>query len=351
MKFGILFRPQDPPDAANIVERWQEILAAAKVAEQAGFDGLFVPEHHMMPDGYPPSPWAALGALAAITERVEIGTTIHLLPFEHPIHVAEHAAMVDVISGGRLRLGCGLGNFPTEFELYGIDPATQVSRFEECIEVVQRAWAGEELDFHGRHFDIKGRITPRPVGAELWLGAMSEPGVRRAARFGCPWPTDPLHNIDVMKHWAEVYRSAGEEYGTSHKLGVNLLRDGWVADSLADVERTWWPHVRADHWFYFKEVPRWVADREPFLQDVTEEDDFKFDRHRIDRLIVGSPDDCIASIRAFREAIDPDYLILTFRMAAGPDHQRELECIRRFGSEVIPAFRTQDQPLLSRTDP
>jgi alkanesulfonate monooxygenase SsuD/methylene tetrahydromethanopterin reductase-like flavin-dependent oxidoreductase (luciferase family) len=112
MKFGILFRPQDPPQAANIVGRWQEILAAARVAEEVGFDGLFVPEHHMMPDGYLPSPWAALGALAAITEHVEIGTTIHLLPFEHPIHVAEHGAMVDVISNGRLRLGCGLGNFP-----------------------------------------------------------------------------------------------------------------------------------------------------------------------------------------------------------------------------------------------
>lgn len=339
MKFGILFRPQDPPEAAGIVGRWQEILAAARVAEDAGFDGLFVPEHHMMPDGYLPSPWAALGALAAITERVEIGTTIHLLPFEHPIHVAEHAAMVDVLSNGRLRLGCGLGNFPAEFELYGLDPKTQVSRFEEAIDLVQRAWAGEDLDHNGKHFTVKGKITPGVVGAQLWLGAMSEAGVRRAARFGCPWPTDPLHNINVMREWAAAYRAAGVEYGTSDKLGVCLLRDGWVADSLEEVERVWWPHVRADHWFYFEQVPRWVADREPLLEGVTGEDDFTFGRHRIDRLIVGTPDDCIASIRTFQEAIDPDYLILTLRMASGPDHQRELDCIRRFGRDVLPAFR------------
>ncbi|MQA95151.1 MAG: LLM class flavin-dependent oxidoreductase [Streptosporangiales bacterium] len=104
MKFGILFRPQDPPRAAGIVGRWREILAAAKVAEDAGFDGLFLPEHHMMPDGYLPSPWAALGALAAVTERVEIGTTIHLLPFEHPVHVGLHRLHPHLPGGHRPRL-------------------------------------------------------------------------------------------------------------------------------------------------------------------------------------------------------------------------------------------------------
>ncbi len=339
MKFGLLLRPQDPPDAAGIAQRWQELLTAAQAAERAGFDGLFLPEHHMMPDGYLPSPWAALGAMAALTERIELGTTVSLLPLEHPVHFAEHAAMADILAGGRLRIGVGLGNFPQEFELFGIDAKTQLSRFEESIEIVQRAWAGEEIDFHGKHFDITGKITPLPIDIELWLGAMSEPGVRRAARFGARWPTDPLHNIDVMKYWADLYRQAGAEFGTGDRLGVCLLRDGWVADSLEEVERTWWPCIRSEHWFYFEQVPRWVAEREPFLEGISSEQDFQFDRHRIDRLIVGAPQDCIASIRSFREALDPDYLIMSFRVAAGPSLERELECIRRFGADVIPAFR------------
>ncbi len=136
---------------------------------------------------------------------------------------------------------------------------------------------------------------PRPIGAELWIGAMSDAGVKRAARFGCPWPTDPLHNIDVMKHWAGVYRATGEEHGTSQKLRVNLLRDGWVADSMEEVERVWWPAIRAEHWFYFENIPRWVAEFEPFLADVKSEDDFKFENHLKDRLIVGTPEDCIAA--------------------------------------------------------
>ncbi len=340
MKFGLLFRVQDPPNAEHIGERWQQALEVAKVAEESGFDGLFLPEHHMMDDGYLPSPWPVLGALAAVTKRVDLGTTIHLLPFEHPIHVAEHGAMVDILSDGRLRLGCGLGNFPQEFELYGLNPKTQVSRFEECIDIVQRAWAGEDIEFNGKHFNIKGRLRPLPVSPELWLGGMSEPGVRRAARFGCPWPTDPLHNLDVMKYWADIYRAAGDEFGTSEKLRVNLLRDGWVGDSLEEVEQVWWPCIRAEHWFYFKQVPRWVADREPFLKGIEREEDFKFDKHRIDRLVVGSPEDCIDTIRKFQQTIEMDYLITSFRVAEGPRFEEELKCIRRFGKEVIPAFKT-----------
>jgi alkanesulfonate monooxygenase SsuD/methylene tetrahydromethanopterin reductase-like flavin-dependent oxidoreductase (luciferase family) len=339
MKFGLLFRPQDPPNAEHIGQRWQETLAAAEVAEEAGFDGVFVPEHHMMPDGYLPAPLVACGALAARTRRVDVGTTVFLLPYYNPVQVAEQAAMVDVISGGRMRLGCGLGALPDEFALYGLDNRTQISRFEEAIGLVRQAWSGAELNHHGKHFTATGRITPTPQNAQLWLGAMSDGGVRRAARFGVPWVTDPLHNVNVMAEWAALYRQAGAEYGTQDGQQLMLLRDGWVGDSLAEVERVWWPCIRAEHWFYFKQIPRWVADREPFLADVREESDFQFGKHRIDRLVAGTPDDCIDAIKKFSEAINMDYLIMSFRMAAGPDHEEELRCIRRFGRDVIPAFR------------
>jgi alkanesulfonate monooxygenase SsuD/methylene tetrahydromethanopterin reductase-like flavin-dependent oxidoreductase (luciferase family) len=333
--------PQDPPDAKNIVRRWEEILEAAKVAEDAGFDGVFVPEHHMMPDCYLPSPLVACAALAARTERVEIGTTVFLLPFYHPIQVAEAAAMVDIISNGRMRLGCGLGNFDPEFELFGMSKKTQVSRMEESLSLIQKAWAGEEIDHDGKHFKVKGKISPLPVAAQLWLGAMSEPGVKRAARFGLPWATDPLHNLDVIAEWADLYRAAGREHGTTEKLRINVQRDAWVADDLEQVERDWWPHARRDHWFYFREVPRWVADREPFLAGIKSEEDFDFDRHRRDRMIVGSPDDCVESLRRFDVRLDMDFVFMRFRVASGPSFEQELECIRRFGRDVIPRLRPE----------
>jgi len=339
VKFGLLHRPQDPPNAEHIVRRWQEILGASELAEEVGFDGIFVPEHHMMPDGYNPAPLVACAAIAARTTRVDVGTTVMLLPFYNPVQVAEQAAMVDVISQGRMILGCGIGNFEPEFALYGLEKKGQGKRFEEGLDLVQRAWAGEEIDHEGLFYKAKGKISPLPPNPRMWIGAMSEVGVRRAARFGCAWPTDPLHNVHVMKEWAGLYRAAGDEYGTSPKLSIALLRDGWVADDLDAVERDWWPHIRHEHWFYFSQIPRWVLDREPLLKGVEEEEDFHFENHRQDRLIAGSPQDCIDQIRMFEEAVGNEYLIMSFRVANGPSHEKELECIERFGREVIAPYR------------
>jgi alkanesulfonate monooxygenase SsuD/methylene tetrahydromethanopterin reductase-like flavin-dependent oxidoreductase (luciferase family) len=339
MKFGLLFRPQDPPDGRNISRRWEETLRAGELAEQVGFDGLFLPEHHMMADGYPPAPLVGLGALAARTQRIRLGTTVLLLPFYNPVQVAEHAAMVDVIGGGeRIIVGVGLGNFEPEFELFGRTKKHQVSLFEESIGLLQRLLAGEEVDHEGRHFRVKGKITPRPRDPQLWLGAMSDPGLRRAARFGLTWVTDPLHNRQVMKEWADTYRAAGAEHGTSERLSIALLRDGWVGDDLDQVERDWWPSVRGEHWFYFSQVPRFVLDREPLLQGVTQEDDFTFENHLVDRLVVGSPEQCVESIRRFEEDVRNEWLVMSFRMSAGPSHEKELECIERFGRQVISAY-------------
>lgn len=338
MRFGIQFRPQDPPEAAKLTERWQQLLQAAQVAEEVGFDGVFVPEHHMMQDGYPPSVWGPLGALAAVTKHVEIGTAMHLPVLDHPVHVAEHAAMVDVISNGRLRLGIGMGNHGPEFELYGLDPKTQRSRFEECIELIQRAWTGEPIDHEGKHFAVKGSVLPTPVGAELWMGAMSVPGVRRAARYRMPYVTDGLHSYEVIKHWTDQYWAAGDEFGTTEALRPILVREAWVADSLADVERDWWPHVRKDHWMYVQ-MDRYLLEREPVVQGFASESDMCFEAYSADRLFVGSPEQVIASIERFAEMMRTDYTILALRMASGPSFEQELECIRRIGREVIPAFR------------
>jgi len=232
--------------------------------------------------------------------RIAAGTKSNIIPDDAVIDLNLRAydetirtLLIDAVT--RVVKGeCAASGSPKEpeFELYGLDKSTQVSRFEESIELVLKAWSGEDIDHDGKHFQVKGtKITPSPVSPELWLGAMSEPGVRRAAKFGLTWCTDPLHNLDVMKHWAGQYRDFGKEFGTEGKQNVVLLRDGWVGDDLDEVERVWWPAIRSEHWFYFSQVPRWVADREPFLQGIEKEEDFLFDNHRKDRLIVGSPQD------------------------------------------------------------
>lgn len=339
MKFGLMLRPQDPPHGESIGRRWQECLTAAEVADQAGFDGVFVPEHHMRPDGHSSASLVACAALAARTQRIDIGTACLLLPYYHPIQVAEQAALVDVISGGRLRMGCALGAVPDELDLFGLEQSTQVSRFEESIDLIQRAWAGEHIDHDGDNFRVRGHIAPLPPAAQIWLGATSAKGAKRPGRLGLPWLADSLHSMTVLENWAASYRESAEAHGNAEKTEIVLMRDGWVGDSLDEVEQLWWPTIGDWYWSYFSNAPQRVLDHEPSLEGVTEAREFTFDGHRADRLVVGDPEQCIETIRGFRERLDFDYLIMSLRMPAGPSHADELRCIRRFGADVISAFR------------
>src|SRR5689334_16066657 len=192
--------PADPPAGAAIARRWHEILEAALVAEQAGFHGIFLPEHHFMPSGFCSSPLTALTAIAARTRTLHLGTSVLLLPCYHPLKLAEDAAHLDLFSDGRLILGLGMGAAQHESATFGVSREHLVSRYEESFEVLRRAWTHDEFSFTGRHFQFSGvRVTPRPLQQPhppLWMGGMSAPGARRAARFGLPWMTSLMPTLD-----------------------------------------------------------------------------------------------------------------------------------------------------------
>jgi alkanesulfonate monooxygenase SsuD/methylene tetrahydromethanopterin reductase-like flavin-dependent oxidoreductase (luciferase family) len=95
MKFGVLFMPADPPAGANIGERWREVLEAGEVAEEYGFDGFFLPEHHFQASSFNSSPLVALAVLAGRTKRLRVGTSVLLLPCYHPLKLAEDTAQLD----------------------------------------------------------------------------------------------------------------------------------------------------------------------------------------------------------------------------------------------------------------
>ncbi len=108
--------------------------------ERLGFTDVWLSEHHFVDDGYLPSPLVVAAAIAARTTSMGIGTNVLLLPMHHPLRVAEDAAVVDLVSGGRFTLGVGQGYVQHEFEALGFNRKNRPSLFEEGVEVVRRAW-------------------------------------------------------------------------------------------------------------------------------------------------------------------------------------------------------------------
>jgi alkanesulfonate monooxygenase SsuD/methylene tetrahydromethanopterin reductase-like flavin-dependent oxidoreductase (luciferase family) len=156
-------------------EHYARLVAIAAEADELGADCIWLTEHHGFDDGYLTQPLVLAAAIAARTRRTRIGTAVTLAPIRHPRHLAEEAVVVDLLSDGRLELGIGAGYVSSEFEMFGVDPAT---RFADLDAVYTKL---REL-FDDPGFSPAPAQTPLPV----WLGYQQPVGARKAGRFGAP---------------------------------------------------------------------------------------------------------------------------------------------------------------------
>ena len=231
MKIGYMLDFRNPPfSKLDFSTFYGEMFRQVDFVEQAGFDSIWLTEHHFTDDGYLPALMPAAAAIAARTTRVTIGTYVLLAPFHHPLKLAEDAAFVDVVSGGRLRLGIGLGYRAEEFEGFGVPRAQRLGRTLETIEILKRAWTGERFSFDGKYFKFRDvRVLPRPVSQphpELLWGAGAAKSIRRAAAldlgFAC---VGGRREIGI---YLEALKAAGKD--ASHYSIVNS-RVVYLADS------------------------------------------------------------------------------------------------------------------------
>lgn len=154
-------------------------------AEAAGFDSVWLTEHHFCDDGYTPSPLVLAGAIGARTRRMRIGTNLMLLPLHDPVRLAEDGATLSLTTGGRFDLGLGSGYRQLEFDQFQRKLSHRPSLVEEGVEIIRRAWSGERVEFRGKRFTVRNlRITPTPVHTpDILLGGMQVRPIERAARI------------------------------------------------------------------------------------------------------------------------------------------------------------------------
>jgi probable F420-dependent oxidoreductase len=208
------------------------IAPFAREAERLGFESLVLPEHVVMAVDYTsrypysksgrvplpadcviPDPLDTLAYVAGVTTTLGLATGLLVLPMHHPLVLAKRAATVDRLSGGRLRLGVGLGWMREEIESAGVDFASRGRRADEAIDAMRALWNADALrgaHFEGDHFSFSGvQSFPRPVrsdGVPIEVGGTSPAAIRRAARRGNGWLSlglrgnalaEALHRLDA----------------------------------------------------------------------------------------------------------------------------------------------------------
>jgi probable F420-dependent oxidoreductase len=183
MRYGVL--------AANLgsYSDPRSVVQLAQTAESAGWESLLIWDHLGFVWGPPASdPWVTLAAVAASTSKLLIGTGITPVPRRRPHVLAHEVATLDVLSGGRVIFGAGLGGVPSEFTAFGEDEAPRIraEKLDEGLDLLQRLWSGERIEHHGRHYDVDGvALAPSPIQHPLpiWIGGNSSRARARAARF------------------------------------------------------------------------------------------------------------------------------------------------------------------------
>jgi len=213
-----LFTAQVPPDSPRtFVQEYREVVDLARLAETLGFESAWVSEHHGSGDGYMPSLLPTLAAFAAATEHIKLGTGVVLTPFHHPLRLAEDAAMVDLIPGGRLILGLGLGWREEEFRMFGVPLSERVRRTVETIEILRQAWTGRRFSYQGKSFSFdQVQITPPPAqegGPPIWLGGSVEPGIRRAGRVADGYIRTRGGDVEKMRRDLQIAEEAAKAGG------------------------------------------------------------------------------------------------------------------------------------------
>lgn len=187
VNFGLWYDFRNPqPWAIPFEAFYRGVLDQVVDAERLGFDTVWLTEHHFCDDGYTPSPLVLAGAIAERTSRLRIGTNLMLLPLHDPIRLAEDAATLSLLSGGRFDLGVGMGYRQLEFDAFGRSLSNRTSLLEEGVEVIRRAWSGESIDFSGKRFSY-GDVAVHPIPTttpRLLVGGMADAAIQRVARIG-----------------------------------------------------------------------------------------------------------------------------------------------------------------------
>ncbi|HEX4100572.1 MAG: LLM class flavin-dependent oxidoreductase [Pseudonocardiaceae bacterium] len=334
MRFGVFLLAAQFPgqDHTTVLE---STVAAAVAAEEAGFDDVWVAEHHFMSYGICPSAITLAGYLLGATRRVAVGTAVSVLSTQHPVALAEQAVLLDQVSGGRLRLGVGRGGPWIDLEVFGTGLHRYQHGFPESLDLLLAALTGPRLAASGAHFRFSDvDIVPRPrtpPHPEVILAATTAATVELAAQRGLPLLLG-MHASDADKaalidHYNQV---------ATRPLGHLAAALAYVADSQHEAMAT----MRTC-------LPRWLgpglagyrrADGAPHHpRDPTEYTELLCRLHP-----VGTPEHCLDKLRTTAQRTGIGHLILLVEGTG--DRARTLENITRLGAEVLPSLRDRTQP-------
>ncbi|HEU5323119.1 MAG TPA: LLM class flavin-dependent oxidoreductase [Methylomirabilota bacterium] len=328
--FGLGLAVQHRPDEDQAA-RFREHVEQVRLARRVGFGSVWASQHYLAQPFTYFQPVPTLARLAADAEGMTLGTGVVLLALHHPLDVAEQLATLDVIAGGRLVAGFGLGYRDEENEALGLDPRDRVGRFTEALAVVERLWAGEPVTHAGPRFPLRGvQLSLRPARRPrppIWLAANTDGGVRRAARLGDAWLMNPHASLPSLERQLALFRDTRRQVGRPPATETPLIKECLVADSTAAALAEARPYLEAKYEAY----RAWKQDE---ALPAGETFALGFDDLARDRFVVGDPGRVADELARYRERLGVTTFVFRVQWPGMPQAS-VLRSLRLLGEKVL----------------
>jgi len=332
-QFGLVVRGQAEA-GEDIAKRYQETLAFVRAANRLGFDSVTKTQH------YSSHPFQALqlvpmlARFAAEAPRVRLNAGLVLLPMMSPLHVAEEFATLDIISGGKIILGVGLGYRDVEFKAFGVPRAQRAKRFEANIVAIRRLWTEESVHMKTPYFELDGATClPKPLQdphPPIWVGANADPAIERAARLGDTWYIGPAIEIEPLERQMDLYKRALDAAGKPFPAELPMRREVFVAKNRAEAIRLCAPYLGAKYAAYHQ----WGQDMPDDDKGLGQE----FEALAGNRFIIGSPDEVAEQLIALNRRLGVNHVVMSTEWAGMPE-SLALDTIEMMAQEVFPRVR------------
>lgn len=356
MKFGLMYEIQIPePHYPGIEqERYKQVMAQVELADEVGFDYVWTVEHHFLREfSHCSAPEVLYGAISQRTKRIRIGHAVALLPnqYNHPVRVAERAAVLDILSDGRMDLGTGRSTTLIEMDGFEVNPEETRDQWAEAISMIPRMWTEDPFSHAGRFFHIPPRsVIPKPVQKPhppLWVACSQPDSFRGAGEMGLGVLCFTLGGHEQMQERVGMYREGLKHcQPVGHFINdqvaalclVHCAESDEEARRVAAPEGVWFVNKAEE--LYRPWQGREVPDSYKFAVTAVQQERANKtaeDHIKSGAFAMGDPDTVIKVLKKYQEA-GVDQILCFMQMARLP-HARIMDSIKLCGRYVIPYFR------------
>ena len=361
MKLSLFTEVQCPPGASP-ERRLEELLEQAELGDALGYHGLWISEIHFQPEfSVLSAPYVVLGAISQRTRRLRLGVAVNILPVHHPLHLAEHAAMLDVLSHGRVEFAVGRGHVHSRvYEGFAVDRERSRGMLEESLQVIRAAWTQDTLAFEGDFYHVPGVVVnPKPLQKQhtpVYVASSSLEGSEAIGRLGLNLFL-PAHLTprDQLRDFTAAYWRALAAHGhdpAARELGLNVpVHVAQTTEQVRDEARDGFMEYFRVNARIREEYVAWRERQGRGGVTLPERQSTTYERLYAEAAVIGDPPTAVQALRRLVADTGATRLLCWMNMGSIP-HAAVLRSMEQFAREVMPGLADlTPQPCDARSIP